>query len=88
MSVRAKYEPLLQAIVDEADKISMKYFRSDTLGIEKKGDGSVVTLADKAVEAMALKRVAESGLTLDYRAQPFRRYLLSRRSMEQANPSE
>jgi histidinol-phosphatase len=65
MSVRAKYEPLLQAIVDEADKISMKYFRSDTLGIEKKGDGSVVTLADKAVEAMALKRVAESGLTLD-----------------------
>jgi histidinol-phosphatase len=65
MSFRAKYEPLLQAIVEEADNISMKYFRGDALGMEKKSDGSVVTVADKAVETMALKKVAESGLLID-----------------------
>jgi histidinol-phosphatase len=65
MSFRAKYEALLHAIINEADKISMQYFRGDALGAERKGDGSVVTIADKTVEAMALQRVAESGLTID-----------------------
>jgi len=65
MSFRTKYEPLLQAIIEEADAIAMKYFRSDALSAEKKGDGSVVTMADKTVEAMALKKVAESGLAID-----------------------
>ena len=65
MSFRVKYEPLLQAIVDEADEIAMRYFRSDAIGAEKKLDGSVVTIADKAVENMALQKVAESGLAID-----------------------
>jgi len=65
MSFRAKYEPLLQAIIAEADAIAMKYFRSDAMGAERKSDGTVVTIADKTVEAMALKKVAESGLALD-----------------------
>jgi histidinol-phosphatase len=65
MSFRAKYEALLQAIIDEADKISMRYFRGDALGAERKGDGSVVTVADKTVEAMALQKVAESGLIIE-----------------------
>jgi histidinol-phosphatase len=65
MSFRSKYESLLQAIVEEADKISMHYFRSESLGREKKADGTVVTVADKTVEAMALNKVAESGLPLD-----------------------
>lgn len=65
MSFRAKYEALLQAIIDEADKIAMRYFRTDALGAERKGDGSVVTAADKAVEAMALRKVSESGRTIE-----------------------
>jgi histidinol-phosphatase len=56
---------LLKAIADEADVISMKYFRTGNLGAEKKRDGTVVTRADKAVEAMALQKVAESGLPMD-----------------------
>lgn len=65
MSYAKKYGPLLQSIADEADAIAMKYFRSEEIGAEKKNDGTVVTLADKTVEAMALKKVAESGLTID-----------------------
>jgi histidinol-phosphatase len=65
MSYGKKYGTLLQGIVDEADSIAMKYFRTGELGAEKKTDGTVVTLADKTVEAMALKKVAESGLAID-----------------------
>jgi len=65
MTYGQKYGGLLQAIVDEADAIAMKYFRSSEMGTEKKGDGTVVTIADKTVEAMALRRVAESGLPID-----------------------
>jgi histidinol-phosphatase len=65
MSYRAKYGELLEAIVSEADVIAMKYFRSADIGAERKHDGTVVTLADKTVEAMALKKVAESGLPID-----------------------
>lgn len=65
MSYSQKYRALLEGIVEEADAISMKYFRTTEMGTEKKGDGSVVTVADKAVEAMALRKVAESGLEIE-----------------------
>ena len=65
MSYGKKYGALLQGIADEADAIAMKYFRSDEMGTQKKSDGTVVTIADKTVEAMALKKVAESGLAID-----------------------
>ncbi len=65
MTYGQKYGALLQAIVDEADAIAMKYFRTTEMGTEKKLDGTVVTIADKTVEAMALRKVAESGLAID-----------------------
>jgi histidinol-phosphatase len=60
-----KYGALLNGIAEEADAIAMKYFRTSEMGAEKKSDGTVVTLADKTVEAMARKKVAESGLPID-----------------------
>jgi histidinol-phosphatase len=65
MSYRAKYEALMLGIVDEADAIAMKYFRGGELGTEKKGDGTVVTVADKLIENMAVQRVKASGLAVD-----------------------
>ena len=65
MSYREKYGALLDGIANEADAIAMRYFRTADIGAERKRDGSVVTLADKAVEAMALAKVAASGLTMD-----------------------
>lgn len=65
MSYRARYGALLEGLAEEADAISMKHFRTGNLGAEKKGDGTVVTLADKAIETMALKKVADSGLAMD-----------------------
>ena len=47
VSYGAKYGALLQAIVDEADAIAMKYFRGGKLGAEKKNDGTVVTFTAK-----------------------------------------
>jgi histidinol-phosphatase len=60
-----QYGKLLNEIATEADAIALKYFRAADLQIEKKRDGSRVTQADKAVEAMARARVAASGLPLD-----------------------
>jgi histidinol-phosphatase len=65
MAYAKKYGTLLEGIAEEADAIAMKYFRSGDMGAEKKGDGTVVTIADKTVEAMALQKVAESGLPID-----------------------
>jgi histidinol-phosphatase len=65
MSYRAKYATLLEAIAEQADAIAMKYFRSANLGAERKRDGTVVTIADKAVEAMALRKVKESALPIE-----------------------
>jgi histidinol-phosphatase len=65
MGYGQKYGALLEGIADEADAVAMKYFRSGKLGAEKKHDGTVVTIADKTVEAMALQRVAKSGLPMD-----------------------
>src|SRR5580704_7806892 len=59
------YGSLLTAIAEEADVIAMRYFRADELRIDRKGDGTAVTQADRAVEEMARARVAASGLPLD-----------------------
>src|ERR1700688_2797622 len=65
MEYGKKYGALLEAIAEEADAIAMRYFRTAEMGAEKKSDGTVVTLADKAVEAMALRKVEESWLPID-----------------------
>ena len=65
MGYGKKYGGLLEGIVEEADAIAMKYFRGGALGEEKKGDGTVVTVADKTVEKMALQKVKDSGLEID-----------------------
>jgi histidinol-phosphatase len=62
---RQTYETLLQSIADEADAIAMRYFRSAEMRIDRKGDGSAVTQADRGIEEMARKKVAESGLALE-----------------------
>jgi len=43
----------------------MKYFRTDELRIDRKGDGSAVTQADRGVEEMARKKVTASGIAMD-----------------------
>ena len=65
MSYREKYHALLQGIADEAAALSMSAFRTKTMQVERKRDGTVVTQIDKAVEAMAYARVAASGLPID-----------------------
>ena len=59
------YGALLEAIAKEADAIAMRYFRTDELRVDRKGDGTAVTQADRAVEEMARAKVAASGLPLD-----------------------
>jgi histidinol-phosphatase len=65
MGYGKKYGALLEGIVAEADAIAMKYFRGGALGEEKKVDGTVVTVADKTIEKMALEKVKQSGLEID-----------------------
>ena len=59
------YGILLKAIAEEADAIAMRYFRAGDLRIDRKGDGTAVTQADRTVEEMARAKVAASGLALD-----------------------
>ena len=59
------YGGLLKEIAEEADAIALRYFRGDELRIDRKGDGTAVTQADRAVEEMARAKVAASGLPLD-----------------------
>ncbi len=59
------YGGLLKEIAEEADAIAMRYFRGAELRIDRKGDGTAVTQADRAVEEMARAKVAASGLLLD-----------------------
>src|SRR6266566_265153 len=59
------YGGLLKEIAEEADAIAMRYFRGDGLRVDRKGDGTAVTQADRAVEEMARAKVAASGLPLD-----------------------
>lgn len=65
MGYGRKYGALLEGIVEEADSIAMKYYRGGALGEEKKRDGTVVTVADKTIEKMALEKVKQSGLEID-----------------------
>jgi histidinol-phosphatase len=65
MSYREKYGGLLETIVGEAASLSMRYFRTNEMRVERKRDGTVVTQVDKAVEAMAYAKVAASGLPID-----------------------
>src|SRR5260370_13863851 len=62
MSYRAEYGPLLEAIAREADAIAMKYFHADEMRVERKGDGTVVTQADRAVDERARAKGARDGL--------------------------
>ena len=65
MSFADQYGALLTAIVDEADAVSMRVFRADDLRVSRKGDGTALTQADGAIEAMARAKVAASGIALD-----------------------
>ncbi len=65
MGFREQYASLLENIADEADSLSMRFFRAVELRVERKRDGTAVTQADRAVEEMARARVAASGLTLE-----------------------
>jgi histidinol-phosphatase len=65
VSYGEKYGALLRAISDEADAMSLECFRNSGLRVERKIDGTALTQADGAVEKMARKMVAESGLALD-----------------------
>src|SRR5258708_8606055 len=64
MSYRAEYGSLLEEIAKEADAIAMRYFRADEMRVERKGDGTAVTQADRAVEGMARAKVAARRLAL------------------------
>ena len=46
-------------IAQEAGDITLKFFRSNTLGVERKGDGSPVTVADRTAEEHLRKRISE-----------------------------
>ena len=60
-----QYGALLKAVADEADAMAMHYFRAAGMRVERKGDGTAVTEADRAIEEMARAKVAASGITLD-----------------------
>src|ERR1700743_1667191 len=65
VSYEGQYGALLREIADEADAMSLDCFRDSSLRVERKMDGTALTEADGAIEKMARKRVAESGLALD-----------------------
>jgi histidinol-phosphatase len=65
VSYRKEYAALLESIANEADAISTKYFRREGMQVGRKGDGTAITEADRAVEEMARAKVAASGLPLD-----------------------
>ena len=65
MGFAQEYGALLTAIADKADAMAMRYFRADEMRVERKDDGTALTQADSAIEAMARDEVAASGLSLD-----------------------
>ena len=65
MGFKEEYGTLLEAIAEEGDAIAMRYFRAEELRVDRKGDGTAVTQADRAVEEMARAKVLASGLALD-----------------------
>jgi histidinol-phosphatase len=50
---------LAQSLADEADKITMQYFRTADLDVRTKSDRTPVSVADEAVEKMIRARLAE-----------------------------
>jgi histidinol-phosphatase len=60
-----EYGALLEAIANEADAMAMGYFRALGMRVERKRDGTALTEADGAIEAMARARVSASGVALD-----------------------
>jgi histidinol-phosphatase len=65
MGFAQQYGALLTAIADEADAMSMRAFRAHDLRVSRKGDGTALTQADDAIEAMARAKVVASGIALD-----------------------
>ena len=65
MGYREEYGALLEAIIAKAERTALQYFRSETMRVDRKLDGSVVTQADRAIEEMARAKVAASGLALE-----------------------
>jgi histidinol-phosphatase len=59
------YGALLEEIANEADAMAMGYFRAVGMRVERKGDGTALTEADGAIEAMARAKVKASGIALD-----------------------
>ena len=80
VSYHKEYGALLEAIANEADLIAMKYFRLDGMQVGRKGDGTAITEADRAVEKMARAKVAASKLALDVLGEEMS-------SLEERNPS-
>lgn len=83
MGYREEYGPLLDSIVQEGDVIAMRYFRGVEMRVDRKGDGSAVTQADRGVEEMARAKVAASGLALDVLGEE-----MGGRDMEAASSSD
>lgn len=48
-----------RAIALEAGEVTLRYFRSSDLGVERKGDGSPVTIADRSAEQHLRARISE-----------------------------
>lgn len=65
MGYQTEYRALLEELAKEADAISMRFFRTEAIRVDKKSDGSAVTQADCGVEEMARAKVAASGLAMD-----------------------
>jgi histidinol-phosphatase len=65
MGFKEVYGALFETIANEADAIAMRYFRAEELRVDRKGDGTAVTQADRGVEEMARAKVSASGLALD-----------------------
>src|SRR5215467_9913427 len=65
MGFQQQFGPLLNAIADDAKTIAMRFFREDSLRIDRKLDGTIVTQADRSIEEMARAKVVASGLALD-----------------------
>jgi histidinol-phosphatase len=60
-----QYGQVLETIANEADAMAMEYFRTVGMRVTRKLDGTALTEADGAIEAMARAKVAASGAALD-----------------------
>jgi histidinol phosphatase-like enzyme (inositol monophosphatase family) len=48
-----------RAIAREAGRLTLRYFQSDDLAVERKGDDSPVTIADRQAETLLRERIAK-----------------------------